>query len=154
MLIILNDVFRTRRPHSSSRLCRLVTRVYIFARVGLICSTIAPSHVNLQQKKCVEEEEKQEEVLWAGGAAATKKEEDTALLKKTHVHTWRSCAHERAGACEKQLPPPLREHRKLETIQRLHAGFSSKLVPSAAACLRAGLATRLDPQHIRQAGYL
>lgn len=80
--------------------------------------------------------------------------EDTALLKKTHVHTWRSCAHQRAGACEKQLPPPLREHRKLETIQRLHAGFSSKLVPSAAACLRAGPATRLDPQHIRQAGYL
>lgn len=39
-----------------------------------------------------------------------------------------------AGACEKQLPPPLREHRKLETIQRLHAGFSSKLF----SLLRAG----------------
>lgn len=58
----------------------------------------------------------------------------THSLKKTHMHTriqWSTQAHMRVcvGACEKRLPPPLREHRKLETIQRLHAGFSSKLFP-------------------------
>lgn len=59
----------------------------------------------------------------------------THTLKKTHTHT-HATAHNHnhtysvcVGACEKRLPPPLREHRKLETIQRLHAGFSSKLFP-------------------------
>lgn len=51
----------------------------------------------------------------------------------THSHTY-NIVHNHSysvwvGACEKWLPPPLREHRKLETIQRLHAGFSSKLFP-------------------------
>ncbi len=66
----------------------------------------------------------------------------THRLKKTHTHT-QTIAHKHAysvcvGACEKQLPPPLREHRKLETIQRLHAGFSSKLFsPQQPACEQA-----------------
>lgn len=52
------------------------------------------------------------------------------------------------GACEKRLPPPLREHRKLETIPRLHAGFSSKLFsPQQPASEQPS--TRLHSQHIR-----
>lgn len=49
----------------------------------------------------------------------------THAIAHNHNHTYSVCV----GACEKRLPPPLREHRKLETIQRLHAGFSSKLFP-------------------------
>lgn len=57
----------------------------------------------------------------------------THIEDDTHAHTHNrvhKCAYSVCvGACEKRLPPPLREHRKLETIQRLHAGFSSKLFP-------------------------
>lgn len=57
----------------------------------------------------------------------THNEEDTYtnICNGVHKYTCSVCV----GACEKQLPPPLREHRKLKTIQRLHAGFSSKLFP-------------------------
>lgn len=130
--------------------------VFICASVGLICRAILPSPVNSQRQNVWRRRRRRG--CQVGAATATEpdctKKKTRVWVKKTHVHTWRSRAHQCAGACEKQLPPPLREHRKLETMQRLHAGFSSKLVLSAAACLRAGPATRLDPQHIRQAGYL
>lgn len=69
--------------------------------------------------------------------------------KCTHVHTHSVCVE----ACEKQLPPPLREHRKPETIQRIHKAFSSKLFLPKQLPQR-WPSNRLDPQHIRQAGYL
>lgn len=58
------------------------------------------------------------------------------------------------GACEKRRPPPLREHRKLETIQRLHAGFSSKLFPPQQPASRAGPAPDWTRNVSARPGYL
>lgn len=56
-------------PTALHDFCCLVPRVFILARIELICCTIAPSLVNLHQTKCSEEEKKEEEeaeeeVLW------------------------------------------------------------------------------------------
>lgn len=72
-------------------------------------------------------------------------ENKTALtVRKPHRRTrWaaRTCINAHGcsvlvGACEMRRPPPLRENRKLETIQRLHAGFSSKLFPQSGPSTR------------------